>query len=374
MAKSKILFILHLPPPVHGAGMVGKFIKESAVINQRFETDYMNLATSESIDQIGKAGISKLFTFLKILGTLLKSFTTKKYDLYYMTLTATGPGFYKDAVIVLLLKLFGKKLIYHFHNKGIAERNNIISKCLYRFVFRNTNSILLSPSLYKDIRNYAKPDHVFFCANGIPEVSKETTLSTEKKEDAPCNFLFLSNLIKEKGVYVLLEACSLLKEMKLNFICHFVGPWEDVTEKEFYARVSAYQLNENILVHGRKYGAEKQQVLQLADVFVFPTFYHNECFPLVLLEAMQFSLPVVSTYEGGIPDIVKEGETGFLVHQKNASALAEKMKVLVENPSLRKDMGKAGLNRFKENFTLELFENNLAVILQEVITRNRMKN
>lgn len=369
MAKNKILFILHLPPPIHGAGMVGKYIKESTTINQLFDADYINLATAESIDQIGKAGISKLFTFSKLLGKLLTSLITKRYDLYYMTLTATGPGFYKDALLVLLLKLFRKKLVYHFHNKGIAERNSIVSRYLYRFVFRQANSILLSPSLYTDIRSYVKPDAVFFCANGIPGALKEVTPLKEEEQER-CRFLFLSNLIEEKGVYVLLEACRLLKEMQAEFICHFVGPWEDVSEKDFYSRVTAYGLTENIIAHGKKYGAEKQQLLQQADVFVFPTFYHNECFPLVLLEAMQCSLPVVSTFEGGIPDIVKDGETGFLVQQKNADDLAKKMKVLIQTPSLRKTMGKAALKRFEENFTLDIFEKKLAAILQEVIKRN----
>ena len=72
---------------------------------------------------------------------------------------------------------------------------------------------------------------------------------------------------------------------------------------------------------GRKYEKEKEETFAKADIFAFPTYYNNECFPLVLLEAMQHSLPVVSTFEGGIPDIVDEGEAGFLVAQKNAEKL-----------------------------------------------------
>ena len=58
--KAKILFILHYPPPVHGAAMVGQYIQESNKINNVFEGRYINLGTSRSIDEIGKGGIKKV--------------------------------------------------------------------------------------------------------------------------------------------------------------------------------------------------------------------------------------------------------------------------------------------------------------------------
>ena len=55
---------------------------------------------------------------------------------------------------------------------------------------------------------------------------------------------------------------------------------------------------------------------------LFPTFYHNECFSLVLLEAMEHGLPCISTTEGGIPGIVDDGKTGFLVPKHDVAVLA----------------------------------------------------
>ena len=64
---------------------------------------------------------------------------------------------------------------------------------------------------------------------------------------------------------------------------------------------------------GRKYGEEKERLFRESDIFVFPTYYDIECFPLVLLEAMQYGLPCVNTDEGGIRDIVVN-DSGFTVH------------------------------------------------------------
>ena len=73
---------------------------------------------------------------------------------------------------------------------------------------------------------------------------------------------------------------------------------------------------------------------------------HNECFPLVNLEAMEYKLPVISTNEGGIPSIIEEGKTGYIIEKKNVSALADKIELLLNNPSLCQKMGENGQKNF----------------------------
>ena len=373
MKKDKILYILHLPPPVHGAAMVGQYIRESRVINEAFGGDYINLSTSTTLGEIGKGGAGKLIASLKIQFRVIRALFRKKYDLCYMTLTARGMGFYKDLLIVSVLKLFRKKVIYHFHNKGVADSKGKFNHFLYRVTFKNAQCILLSPSLFKDIERYVEKKNVFYCANGIPAAGNDQDRAEimETGDKVSCRLFFLSNMMIEKGVFILLEACRQLKEKQVPFECHFAGAWSDVTEAAFNRQVSEYQLTGIVTGHGKKYGTEKVQFFKNADIFVFPTFYHNECFPLVLLEAMQSGLPVVSTTEGGIPDIVLEGETGYLVPQKNVTALAEKLELLIKDPSRRVQFGKAGKKRFNELFTLGVFENNLAGVLRQAIEKKR---
>jgi glycosyltransferase involved in cell wall biosynthesis len=364
--KNKVLFILHIPPPINGAAMVGKLIQESSSINEQFDTKYINLTTSFSLDKIGKSGISKLITVFQIQSKIIKALISVKYDLCYMSFTAKGAGFYKDLFIAGILKLFRKNIIYHFHNKGILQNSkDPLNRILYRIAFHNTRSILLSPHLYYDIASYVKRDKVYFCANGISS-TYESKAVTQNKEQ-PFKLLFLSNMMVEKGVLVVLEACKLLKERKLIFECHFVGAWSDVSEVYFLTIVQNYNLSKYVFAHGKKYNEEKLNFFHQSSVFVFPTFYHNECFPLVLLEAMEHSLPVISTPEGGISDIVFEGETGFLVPQQDAEALAEKISLLIQHPDLSVQMGAAGRKRYEELFTLSKFEHNLKTILEDAI-------
>jgi glycosyltransferase involved in cell wall biosynthesis len=77
----------------------------------------------------------------------------------------------------------------------------------------------------------------------------------------------------------------------------------------------------------------------------------KEGFPYFLLEAMASGLPIVATNVGGIPEIVNDGKTGFLVPPKNPEALAEKIKLLAKNQDLRQQMGQEGLARVKNKFS-----------------------
>lgn len=368
--KKKILFILHLPPPIHGAAMVGQYLKESKLINENFEADYVNLTTAFDLDKMGKFSSRKITSLLKIQYNVIKALLQKKYDLCYVTLNAKGSGFYKDFLVLILLKLFKKNIVYHFHNRGVATmQHKKVNHWLYRYTFNNTNSILLSPLLYSDIKKYVRRENVFYCSNGIPKANVNVGDGYFKDAERVCQILFLSNMVVEKGVYILLTACKRLKEKNVPFICHFVGAWTEITEAQLKAQITQYGLEQQVFFYGKKTGADKAAFFRNADIFVFPTFYHNECFPLVNLEAMQFSLPIITTTIGGIPDMVIDGKTGYLIPPNDVVLLTERLDFLISNRALRQTMGMAGRKLYEQHFTLEKFEMNINNVLSKVIVK-----
>lgn len=365
----KVLFLLHLPPPVHGAAMVGLSIKESVLINESFNCRYINLGLSASIDGIGKNGFGKGFRYFSLLGQVVKKLIKFKPQICYITIQVHRIGFYKDLPVAMLAKLFGVKVVYHFHNKGVSTRQNkFLDNLLYHLVFKNTDIILLSKFLYPDIQKYVPLNRIHYCPNGIPEKQiKKVKLKGEKER---VEILFLSNLIESKGVFVLLKACQILRCKKINFHCTFAGGVGDINEPLFNGKVRELKLTQNVKYVGKKYGTEKELEFAKADIFAFPSYYHNETFGLVNLEAMQYNLPIVSTFEGGIPDVVEDGVTGFLVPQQDASALANKLEILINDSELRKQMGFAGRAKYEKEFTLQIFEKKLQTILKQIILGN----
>lgn len=363
--KPKILYILHFPPPVHGAAMVGQYIRESESINNALDGRYINLGTSRTIDEIGKGSLKKWWRYFLLLWKTGFSVLNFRPNLVYLTLTSKGGGFYKDALVAIKAKTLGARLVYHFHNKGVSTRQDRwLDNLLYKIVFKNADVILLSEHLYPDIKKYIPENRVHICPNGIPEIIQSSQFKIQSESIKPVEILFLSNLIESKGLFVLLEACKILMEKGMIFHCTYVGGEGDISAEQLQQNIEKSALAEMVHYAGEKYGADKSEVFSQADIFVHPSL--DDCFPLVLLEAMQFSLPVISTYEGGIPDMVLNGKTGFLVQQNNVAALAEKLEFLIKNPVLRKEMGEIGRKKYKAEFTLEAFKERFETILKEL--------
>lgn len=352
----RILFIGTLPPPVHGSAVVSQQIKNSKVINEAFRCDWVNLSTSRRMEEIGKTTFAKPFRLLIELIRELWLLITRRYALCYLAVTCHGSGFLKDSPFILLCKLFRKKIIIHQHNKGMAKD---VEKWPFRWLlplcYNNAKVILLSWHLYPDIERIVKKEDVFICPNGI-KVQVFTSSKDKGINNVP-RLLFLSNLIESKGVLILLDALKILKERGNLFICEFVGgETKEIDDKRFNEEVEKRGIKEIAFYLGEKYGEEKEKVLSISDIFVFPTFYDNECFPLVLLEAMAHSLPCVTTDEGGIPDIIENGVNGFICARQDAQALADGIEKLIKEKELRCRMGKAGKEKLERYFTENVFE------------------
>ena len=191
----------------------------------------------------------------------------------------------------------------------------------------------------------------------------EAASLTAHRSPLTVNLLFLSNLIPSKGVYVLLDACKMLKDRGVAFQCNFVGgESKEMDRRVFEEAVKERGLEGHVLYHGPKYGEEKEHYWSMADVFVQPTY--EDCFPLTIVEAMQHGKPVVSTDEGAVPDMVADGENGFVCRRKDAEELAQALERLLQDEALRHRMGAEGYRRYKEKFTLSCFEQRLAECLR----------
>ncbi len=361
--RYKILCIGPLPPPVHGSSIMTDYLKNSAYINERIDIDWVNLSTSRKMEEIGRGSIKKIARFissyLKTFGFLLKN----RYDRCYLAITCHGAGFLKDAPFVLMCKMFGRKIIIHQHNKGMtADVDRPVFRWLLKRVYKDTKVILLSWKLYPDIQKIVDKDQITVCPNGIPDDVPHYYLRNHTRPV----LLFLSNLLEGKGVITLLDACQILKEHGYDFECRFVGgDTIEIDKFRFNKERTSRGLDDHVVYAGRKYGEEKYQEFANADIFVFPTYYDNECFPVVILEAMQQSLPVVSTNEGGIADIIDDDKTGKIIPQKNPGKLAETLAELLDAPEKRKKLGRNGKEKYNSNYTLRKFEENMFACLTE---------
>jgi glycosyltransferase involved in cell wall biosynthesis len=369
--KPSILFCLHLPPPIHGSSKVGEYIFNSNEIKKNFNSVFVNLLASDSISKTGKFSSKKLLSAFNVVAKVLyRCLTYKRPDLVYYALTTTGLAYYRDFIVIIILKLFGNQIVYHLHNKGISKyKSKGANNFLYEITFKRSRVILLAPQLYTDIKDFVAENQTYYCPNGIPDHGK-IKKGKPKLVSSNVNILFLSNLIESKGVLNLVDALELLNLNGVGFSAVFAGKEGDITKGQFNEYLSERNLTESVKFIGEVYGNEKEEVFLNADIFVFPTYYEKECFPLVILEAMSFGLPVVTTFEGGIQEMVDDGKTGYLVQQKNVRELASKIEILIKKPDIRYKFGVLGFEKFKNSFTLDKFETNMITILHSLISKS----
>lgn len=381
--KTRILFVLHLPPPVHGASVVGKYIHDSELINLEFACRYINMTTAQSLEDIGKGGIKKLWGFVRKLIDIRRAIKEHHTDRVYVTPNTAGGPFYKDFVVVQLCKWWsGNCVILHFHNKGVSTRQERwLNNLLYKMYFKNAEVILLGEPLYEDVKKYVDEKHVHFCPNGIgagtasPPAPLLKARGVDTLTEVP-HILWLTNIMLTKGLMEFLDALRLLKERGIPFFVDFVGGITvEITERQFRQALAARGLEMCTQYAGRKYGEEKEQFFNNADIFVLPSY--TEAFPLTILEAMRYGLPVVATNVGGISIAVENGVNGIVIGGKkpvmsldfrpDAEELANALQLLLTDQTLRQRMGMAGREKFEREFTLERFEHRFVEVMRECV-------
>jgi glycosyltransferase involved in cell wall biosynthesis len=363
--KKRILLFVKVPPPVTGATLMNLRVYESELLKNNFIIRSIAISYIKKLDEMGKWQLVKILKIISVFFKLLNELVFFRPRFVYFQISPHGFAFYRDLLYVSLIKLFRVKILYHIHGKGMKVHvKNKNKKRLYTFAFHREEVICLSNLLKGDIEDFFD-GKIHIVNNGIPAMSKNEISQIQKIDNRNVRILFLSNLIKSKGIVDYVDALEILKDRDVSFEANIIGATADVTVRELNDYIKQKNLEAFINYKGSKYGTDKNEIIANSDVLVYPTF--NDAFPLVLIEAMQFSIPVIATYEGAIPEIVDDSITGYLVEKNAPQQIAEKLKFLIENPEQRKAMGMAGREKFEEKYTLKVFENNLLKLFDEVI-------
>ncbi len=358
----KIMYFVQLPPPVHGAAMCNKNIVESNLINSEFETKVNRISFNKTLADMQKQGIKKIFMLLPIIWNLLKDLFVFKPDIVYFSLSPLGSSFKRDVLFVIIFKLFRRKIVYHLHGKGIAEVNSKFTKNLYRFVFRNSTVICLTPTLSKDIEQVKENANIKVCTNGI---DFRHDISVCDKRNDKIIVTFFSNLLPLKGIYVFLEATSQLIEDGVEVEINIAGPFNSkFTNKnldDFLVEHKA--LKNNLICHGMVEGNTKWELLKRTNILIHPTF--NDALPLVLLEGMASGCFLISTQQGGIPDILENKCFAHILNNPESGELSDVIKEVIENKLVDENITSA-IKEFNNKYTIGAFESRMLGIFQEL--------
>lgn len=264
----------------------------------------------------------------------------------------------KAALLTALARKNLKNLpsVVTLHN-ALPKRRNWWSDTILRWTLNSADAlVVVSQAQERDLhsRKLIDPARITTIHNGIALPPRGAFSHTDRNAirahlgvtPEECLVITVARLLVAKGIGDLIQAVHLLREQPLlRFVIAGDGP----DRPHFTALAASLKVSSRVSFLG--YRHDVGELLQAADLFVLPS--HSEGTPLSVMEAMAASCAVVATDVGGIPEIVEDGKTGYLVPAHDAGAIAQAVTQLVATPAHRRALGEAGRQRVETHFTQE---------------------
>ena len=366
--RLRVLVVGQTPPPMHGQALMTQLFLAST--HHRIQVAFVRAAFSETIQDVGKVRGRKVIELASLLYRIfITRLTTKAEVLYYLPASPNFVPFFRDIVVLSLTRWLFTQTVFHFQAVGIGqmyERLPFYLRPLYRMAYFKPNlAICLTKATSADAKHMHPRQMVIIPNAAVDQNCGNNARTLGRPSQSIPQILFVGMFCKEKGVLDLVSACRKLDSLNISYRVAFAGAPQS-QEFAMEAERRAQSLQGEVSFLGEVTGEAKWRLYRQADIFCFPTHYSAEGFPVVLLEAMMFELPVVSTKWRGIPEIVDEGETGLLVAPGDIEDLAAGLKKLLENPGLRLSMGEKARERYLTHFTAERYQQNMESVLSDL--------
>jgi spore coat protein SA len=368
--------------------------------------------------------LRKPHALLEVLVGILSCYTKKRIDLYtlyfyhvvYALRVALSIRLVKyDAVMVLdfpqiasVVKFLNPSatVCLHMHCEWLTQYATAGSERRLRVI----DLIICCSDYISDLVRRRFPELADRCHtvyNGVdPEIFSPPP-DDQTSKDRTEHLLYVGRLSPEKGIHDLIEAFKILAESRPRLQLHLVGAasmWpylsfcanrddpviaalevfygdrlSEMVRRQLTHRNKSYSAtlvalaagDERIRFCGAFRHAEMPGFYRNATMLVFPSVA-NETFGVPVIEAMACGLPVVSTYSGGIPEIVEQGRTGVLVPRGDAGELARAISRLLGDPSLARNMGDAGRERVLGRFTWDSSARRIASLIDSTSSNARL--
>lgn len=321
--RLKVLYYMEPGSPFHGVANVAY---------------YLSRALSKEVDVIYFPKFRFERRYFSSLLEIFVRFLRKEFDVIHFNVV---PAFINGGFLLLILaKKLGIKTCLNIHGiieleQDLEPKNPILYELglLKTIIACKIADVIVVNSRWMlnevTTRYKVPPNKIIVIPNGI-NIEEFSLYNGSLKLDGEPAIVFVGRVNKIKGIDILIKAVSLLKPRLPNLKLYIIGKGK---LREFQQLVYNEGLEKNIIFLGPKPRGVLIKYLKSADICVVPSIY--ESFGIVVLEALAADKPVIASKTGGIPDIIKDGENGILVHPGDPEDLAEAILKLSKDTQLR---------------------------------------
>lgn len=264
----------------------------------------------------------------------------------------------RKRIFARIAKMFGKKLIVHLHSSGIEYSIGEQYRQLYCYSFIHADKIIALSNMWRDeiIKTFdLPPEKVEVIYNPCPDVIPSKLGERDKY------ILFAGTLTHRKGYDDLIKAFAYVSALNPTWRLKLAGNGEIEEGKRLASELG---ISNNVDFLGWINGDEKDKAFRKASAYCLPSY--SEGFPMGVLDAWAYHLPVVTTPVGGIPDVAKDGENLLLFAPGDIKSLCSKLDTLMNSEKLKKELTTASALLSNNKFGIMIITNQLGKLYQSL--------
>lgn len=342
--------------------LLWRSLKGMGLLLTNVDKEPLRLLRSLNFFKLGKPAAS-----LRLLYTAIPALGKEPYDIIHCqfgTLSNWGMWFRKinSPAAKLIVSFRGFDISQEIHQQGDRVYNRIFAEAdffLTNCEFFKQRLLKLGCDEKKLVVHYSGIDcNQFFYTPRLPTDGKVQIATTGR-------------LVEKKGIeYTIRAVAKLANHYNIEYNIIGDGPLLE----ELQQLIQELNVSNIVKLLGKKTSSEIIQILNTAHIFIAPSVTAsngNQDAPInVLKEAMCLGLPVISTFHGGIPELVQDGVSGFLVPERDADALAQKLSYLLEHPEIWNSMAQAGRAYVEKYFDMHKLNSELVEIYQQLLNKD----
>ena len=328
------------------------------------KTNYFNF----DIFQIGGHGKNIFGPILDQWRLNKKLKSNKTLELGIINPSLLNKSFFRDALFAKQMAKNNLPFIVFFHGWDLEFEAKVTNKYINFFLksFGKAEKIfVLSEDFKVKIIEWGYKGKVIIQTTTVDAtLTHNFTLKEKIKEKETdtsiTKILFLSRIIKEKGIFELIEAFEHLNKKRDDIELIIAGDGEAFTQLK-----NVVKHKRNIRVTGFVEGENKIALLKESDLYILPSY--TEGLPISVLEAMMFGLPVITTKVGGLKRFFKNGKMGYFIEPKSIIDIEKKIELILSNKAKLKEMSKFNYQYAQKKLTNDVVAKKLYAQVKELI-------
>lgn len=346
----RILLLSPLPPPAGGMAM---WTKQYIGYMKRYNAiDVVNTGVigKRSLKYSERHMSEEIKRSLLILAKTLKLLMTKQYDIVHFNTSCSGSGLIRDYYLMRMIHIFNKKIILHCHcNLNYALHSEIQKKYFRRMLAVSKKCITLNSASARfvedncSIKTLTVPNFIDDSYNAVLKNEKATAPEIKR-------VLYVGHLLHTKGCDNIIRTAKKFPDIEFRLVGHV------------FKEIAEMPRTKNVVLTGELDRKGVDAEYRQADIMLFPT--HTEGFPLVVVEAMAYGLPFITTKVGAIEDIL-EDKGAVYVPVDDDDAIESALKSLIYNVDRRRQMSRFNRTKVKEHYLIDTVLDNMQQIYEE---------